>query len=417
MKSFDNLRSDSILKVHIACWHQNTPAVVNLLLERDVGNIIITKKVDGQEWDRCQASTRLLYEQSSKGTYESMFTSLDKLSPLHLSLLGGRDTVEITRLILRKIIDLKKTGGSSNTINSLDMKGRNALHIACMKRADPDIISLLLELDHENENLFKGDLRLNRPFHYACLHSAPIESVTMLLHAEEQALKSDKHNGIPEKSLSISVLNAQEKTPIDMAVRDDANIDIIQLLLEPKYFNVQNQEEYFLEKMGHLISSDPILQESLNHKMAERKNFAVIFLEAFTSFFVIFTFFFGVGRRCAKYSTVIFICLIICVCLFVIRESLQLVSQGVRYISDPFNYYNVLSISLLIASILFMDDKGDNSKGCVQCDDSKTAKAVLITCGILLIGNGIYFLRGTFLPFARFFGGLVCMEPRAKSLK
>lgn len=386
--------------------------MVNLLLERDFKNKVITEKVDAQEWDRIQASTQQLWGfKSSRGTYESMFMPLNELTPLHVCLLGGRNTAEITRLVLRKKIFLSVSGKESgHMINCENSDGHNALHIACMRKADPDIIALLLELDHKKETLFKGDSRLNRPFHYACLYSAPIESVKLLLHAEEQSL--DKSNGVPEESLSVSVMNAQEMAPIDIAVRSDSSIDIIQLLLEPKYFNVQTQDEHLLDKLGVLISSNPSLQKNLIHKMAERKNLAIIILEAMTSIFVILSFFFGVGG--GAYSKYSFISLLTCASLFLIREALQLVSQGIRYLGDSFNYYNILSYSLLVVSITIMEDK----KGSQNEDRyEKNEKAILLACGILLIGNGIYFLRQTFLPFARFFGGLVCVASRVKAFQ
>ena len=375
--------------MHIACWSRNAPEVVNLLLEKDSYNRVLSERVDAEKWDRIKNSNSTLWGlTSSRGTYESMFTDLNGLTALHVCLLGGTETADITRLVLRKELSNMPTRVARQvSMDANNSDGHNAFHLACIKKADPETISLLLELDKENHHFVQKDARENRPFHYLCLHSAPIESIKVMLQAEERFYEDPK-------DISVFHSNAQSMSPIDIAVKSNASIDIIELLLRPKYFNIQTQDDYLLDKLGQLISDYPSLQKNLIHKMAERKILAVIWLESSINTLAIVSFFFGAS---GVDNLAVFICLIISMSLFVIREAMQLASQKSNYLFDLYNYYNILNYSLLVVAIIFL-----------KTGENEYKEEIFLVCGLMLVGNGIYFLRQSFLPFARFFGGLVC---------
>merc|ERR1740124_648973 len=94
----------------------------------------------------------------------------------------------------------------------------------------------------------------------------------------------------------------------------------------------------------------------------------------------------------------------ICVGFFLLREIMQAHSQCSHYIADIWSWQQNVCLGLLIISLKHMFQAADEGNNF----DPKTIKRrLLIATGGMLIAQVIFFLRSTFLPFARFVGGLL----------
>ena len=143
------------------------------------------------------------------------------------------------------------------------------------------------------------------------------------------------------------------------------------------------------------------IQNCIIDKLTERCYFSLLFLDVYTNAFALY-FFIAASEKLKKGEITLQEPLVIsmCIVIFVLRQTIQLKSQPAQFFAGFWNYVNVASITLLGLSTRHMMNE-------VGSEDVVIKQRLLITTGAFLIMQTTFFLRATFLPFARFVGGLV----------
>lgn len=211
---------------------------------------------------------------------------------------------------------------------------------------------------------------------------------------------------------SINPANQQNKAPLCLAVRAGAPIEVVDVLLKNCGCNLNGVDEKTSVALSNLIKENGVLQDNIIDELTDRSNFMVLFLELIVNIFAIIVFIIAVENvlNCSNEggSTSFAVRgIYTCICLFLLRELSQIISQLSDYLLDPQNLFENLNIILLIRSVFILNDAECHSleEGHSQIQEG-SSQAIVIICGIMLILNVIQFLSSTFLPFARFAGGL-----------
>ncbi len=143
------------------------------------------------------------------------------------------------------------------------------------------------------------------------------------------------------------------------------------------------------------------IQECIIEKLSERCYFNLLFSDIYTNTCALTVFLIGTEKLLNGVAgTAEPSLLFACVAIFILRELFQIKSQSSQFFADLWNYCQVASVTLLFLSAKHMADEVGNSDPIVK-------KKMLIVTGGFLIAQLTFFLRATFLPFARFVGGLL----------
>jgi len=454
------------LPIHIACWNNSASDIIEMLLEKDKNNTTIDETTSGAptgEYGRTMA-----LEQNIAPAHLDLAQAViaqnehscaqDGVVPLHLAMCHG-STVVIS-LLLQKEVEKKDSDQLRiRTMQRKDEKGRTPLHIACKYGVDSRIIRLLLELDPLKETTqFDDDLGF-RPMHYACEmicgENINAEVIKILCDAEEQCIKKKSKRsthipGIPIMSQSYLALNTgatneaslydstgqcienmlkvcscskkrsthtgdneRNRTPLFLAVKSGAPTEVINRLLRPENFTLIGFDDPAMTDLADIVKDCRVIQDRVIDKMVDRVHFSIIILELYANVIVIASFMIGLqklldpdthGRITWTEPSLLAFCAI----LFMLREILQITSVGTDYIGDFWSWYELIGIILLLCTASHMLEKVDNQ-------DLELNRYLLSWTSCLLLVNVIFFLRSTFLPFARFVGGLLiivkCLMP------
>jgi hypothetical protein len=333
---------------------------------------------------------------------------MQKMTPLTLCLCHSDDnSYEVAKILLRKVrtrcdtnpeVSRRVLNHSSESDDDFLHGNRNILHIACKNKAKPDIIRSILDLDGDKAIVGHEDEQGYTPLHYACEHGQSKAVIQMLLDAEKA--------GNPREEFPRKVF--QDLSPLCLAIRSEASLDVIDLLVQPQYFNTCGLDNVTLSMFAERVKSNRSLQERIIEKMAERLSMSFLTMELFLNVLATTAFFRSV-------ESIIIIEkenhipweIDFCVPMFAIFEAIQLVSQKEQYLLDPWNYYKVILISFMLASRVIISTYYQKGSDHSYENIPEGGMRIVTLCGIMLIGNGIFYLRQTFLPFAKLLQGVV----------
>ena len=195
-----------------------------------------------------------------------------------------------------------------------------------------------------------------------------------------------------------------------LAIRSGAFTEVIDLLTQPKKIYTFGLDNVTLSMFAESVKSDLSLQERIIEMTSERLSMAFLTMELFLNVLAITAFLAAIDSIIDDPSKKNQLWEIdFCVPMFTLFEAVQFVSQQEQYLLDPWNYYKVILLSLMVASRIVLYDhcsKENND----HSDIPESAMRIFTSCGILLIGNAFFYLRQTFLPFAKLLQGLVSVS-------
>ncbi len=272
----------------------------------------------------------------------------------------------------------------------------------CFKNHESDIVKLLLDLDPSRVTTTLMDKTGKTPLHHACSHKdARKEVIQMLLDAETKFRRSESKHSAKTSILSTSVLCNQGKNPLAYATKAEASNSVLELLLQPKYFEVSALDETVEKELAKRIASDANLQKAIVLTLSMREAFAVLMLQLIVYCVTSISFFveteaFYLNKCPTKLTGVLWLC----TAFFILREIIQLISEKSNYFLDVINFFEICNVVTLIMATYRMNNH--------DLDDTDVVtEYLLMAASALLILNLIFFLRSTFLPFSRFAQGLI----------
>ena len=406
---------------HIALWNNSSAVVVSLLLEKDKENKLTTHVAGMKEEDKSNLRRR-----SSMNMNDSLsVTAINGMLPLHMALRNGNS--DVIRLLLEKEKKRDNRLRLFNTVYELDAYDRCALHLACQNRkVSPEIVSLLLDLDSEKKTLHFVDHRGKKPIHYVVENrsasnntdnfSVVVEKLNILLSQEKTY---NKILGIQDKKISTrtfsdtkslcSSTDHRRQCPLLIAVRVGAEKDVIEVLSRPENLYLKYFDENAVDIFAKYVIDDRRMRNHIIEKLSERSHFTILFLEVYANVGAMYAFLNGTERLLdgsLTYVEPVILC--ICISVFILRELAQIKSQGVQYIYDVWSWVEIASVILLIFSVRHMIQFLGNEAGSFF----DVNRNLLIWSGMILILQGVFFLRATFLSFARFVGGLIMITAK-----
>lgn len=152
------------------------------------------------------------------------------------------------------------------------------------------------------------------------------------------------------------------------------------------------------------------IQECIIEKLSERCYFGLLFFDVYSNVFALVSFLSGSQKlvlddeRDFKEPLVLMICLIV----FIFRQVIHLKSQPAQFFTGMWNWTAMASIIMLSMSAAFMFENrkeyGDNNPFS-ETRREESHEVLLMVSGSFLVVLMIFFLKATFLPFARFVGG------------
>ena len=162
--------------------------------------------------------------------------------------------------------------------------------------------------------------------------------------------------------------------------------------MRPENLYLKGFDDELITKLAKMSVKNRRIQDSIIEKLSERCYFNLLF----TDIYALGTERLLGGRARLLEPSLLFICVL----FFVLRELVQIKSQSTQFFADYWNYIQIANWTLLFLSAKHMINEIGNSEPAVD-------KSMLIATGIMLIIQLTFFLRATFLPFARFVGGLL----------
>lgn len=241
----------------------------------------------------------------------------------------------------------------------------------------------------------------------------PIHHAVNKPEAEKQILQilldaGDKCNVFGDQKVVplAQSLDYRNRTPLLTSIRAGAPDDVVEVLTRPKYFDLKKFDDFSIEVLGRKVNENDEMKLHVIELLSRRSYFTILFLEFYAHAFAIIAFIEASERMLNpdKELTYFLPSVIgVCVLIFIIREMAQMKSQGWQYITDVWNIPEYLSIIFLAMSIVHMVDFIEFTPQ----EFFEIRRNRLILTGIFLIVTFIFYLRSTFLPFARFVGGLL----------
>ena len=267
---------------------------------------------------------------------------------------------------------------------SLKSKGENdmfPLHIACSENLEENIIRRVFD----KEIATRTDLFGMTPLHYASDHKDAQHNIIKML------IEKDSAKDIPTRI-----------SPLLVAVIADAPDSVLQELMEPKYFNLTGFSDSLILDLSLRVKANTELKKRVNWKLAQRWPFWLLYTDlvikimAFASFMIWSEF-----KSSPRVRNISLGAVFICSVFLTFREIVQLFSQRVEYFLKTEKVIEIVTICCMAFSLRNIS-KATNMKG--KFNDSDT---YLFVFTVIFLATLILFsLRSTFLPFAKFVGGV-----------
>ena len=413
---------------HIALWNDSSPVVVSLILGKDRENKLITYL--SRETSQDISMRRKNSMSMSDGLSVS---AINGMLPLHMALQNGNS--DVIRILLER--EKKKDKHHLlNTVYERDKYDRCALHLACKNsKVNPEIVSLLLDLDPEKKTLHFVDHRGKKPIHYAIENSSAnrekeigistkqnlnfsvtVEKLNILLTQEKMynKIRGNQNKRMATRTFDdikslCSSIDHRRQCPLLIAVRIGAEKDVIEVLSRLENLYLKYFDENAVEILAKYVQDDSRMRSHIIEKLSERAHFTILFLEVYANVGAIYAFLNGTERLIdgsLTYLEPTILC--ICISVFFLREFAQIKSEGVQYINDVWSWVEVASAIFLIFSVRHMIQFIEREPGSAF----DIQRNLLICSGMILILQGVFFLRSTFLSFARFVGGLLMITAK-----
>jgi len=402
---------DEKLPLHLACWNNSSVEIIEMLLAKDECNATIHAKLHASLEDlpfsieslncsseKCLTSRNSMYDPIT-GRGESGLGGV----ALHLAIKHGSSDViglllqknaENSVLSTTQLLHLQSGNETEEPITTLhrrDLRGRTPLHVACENNVDPQIIRLLLKLDASKKTTQMSDEQGFRPLHYACENEkARAETVNILCDTEEQYITQGSNEN--ERSAYVRD-NKRNRTPLYIAIKSRAPIEIIERLLQPENFFLRGFDDSALADLAEYVRKSKKLQNTINDRLLGRSYFFLILSDLYATWFALV--FLVIGSRQLVDSALPPVLLIIASTVFVLREFLEMASFGTDYVLNARNFIDLSCIGFLCAIAAEMLQK------------NVIPVYVYSVAGFLLIVKSILYFRATFITFARFVGGFL----------
>ena len=424
--------------LHSACFNKSKEDTVQLLLAK---SDIATNLTNNAEVEHGEDIKEMMAVLSCD--------SHDKvgLKPLQLALIysnhdaarlllmrdGNRDA-DAKSIVLEQVKSSLLCPRDADAKSIVPEQGKTSLlyplHLACQHNAPIDIISLILELDEEKKALHAEDKWSRKAIHYACNKcNADLKTIKALIEADEdfRVNKMQKMDGsaldqeIFEDNPHIETgwqkgddevkplyrsLDWKHRSPLICSLKENSPYDVVEYLASPDLLYLKGFDHNYVTILGQMVSrQNSKMQRHVLDLLSQRQHFVVLFIEFYAHVGAISSFVEASERLNAK-KKLTYVCpsiLAACVIIFVLREVAQFKSQGWHYFKDGWNVPEYVSIIFSIRSIVHMRDYINSAAQ----DTFQINRTDLILTGNLLILTYIFYLRSTFLPFARFVGGLL----------
>ena len=336
------------------------------------------------------------------------------VTALHLAAQNGNGDVILK--LLQKETDIRQGDNTLKygveCIKLQDKDGRTPLHLYITNegmskhtKPDPTIVYALLEMDYNGETTHIADEDGYFPLHCAVdRDDSNVTIVESLLVAEEHYRVNLAKNSIftEEKvKRSTHTCDNRKRSPLYLAVKAGASEQVIEKLLAPEHFYLKGFDSNLVTGISSMAVKNTSIQNLIIEKLSERCYFSLLFMDVYANATALSVFLVGSQRFVEGTMTIQApIVLLSCVGVFILREFIQLKSQSSTYFADAWNWMNVSSITALALSSKHMFENQGKALADFDID-----KRLLTVTGALLITQFTFFLRSTFLPFARFVGG------------
>jgi len=392
---------DSNLPLHLACWNNSSSEIIEMLLEKDKKNITTTM---GMDTDKLSPHFAICDRPFRLSTDPLDFDYMETVA-LHLAVKHG--STDVISLLLQKDAERKNYDVISSTLYKKDTRGRTPLHIACECTGDHQLIKLLVELDTLKQTLQISDMQGYRPIHYACeKKNTSTEIIKILCTAEDRLIKRNKtrkkRSGEEKKKRSAHVGDKERNnTPLYLSVKTGAPEEVIEILMQPENFTLEGFDDHVLGDLADIVKRSENIQDKVTDILSARFFFVVILTELYANIIAMIAL--GIGSRQLLDGTVTSTCpslLVFSSCVFLLREIVQIISVRVDYIGDIWSWQEIVTIIFLFIAADHMFREVGNPNPVLL-----TGR--LCIAGSLLALQTIFYLRSTFLPFARFVGGLI----------
>ena len=313
-----------------------------------------------------------------------------------------------------------------------DSAGRTPLIIACMHNYEKDIIKQLLLLDQDKRSVLIMDSFNNTPLHYACGNKyANVDIVKMLLDAEAQYqdikkdLKKSKQNeyiSLPTETTDVEQQDQREHThgniatkgalfqqnkhnmtPLKLAVKEGAPIPVLKILLEHMQTNLGAFDLNTSYVLCQRVEESRDLQDCINQRLSERYPCFILMaslnlrISVFVSMVVATEELLRYGEGPHWFVPCLFYVYLI---IEVLGEMFELCALGAAYFLRRSNFFDNTRIVLVGISLRIFDQQ-------MEAYEQTNKVYILLCAGVLLGIDIIVVLRSTFLPFAKFSGGIV----------
>jgi len=386
------------LPLHLACWNNSSSEIIEMLLDKDKNNITIREPFGLIHQSNIQ-STHLSLDDApfKRSSTKGYFTSMETVA-LHLAMKHG--CKDVISLLLQKETEEENYEVGTSTLYMRDTRGRTPIHIACEYTIDAQIIQLLIELDSLKETIQINDAQGYRPMHYACeIENTSTEIINILCDAEENYIKT---NPVKAKKRSTHAGdNERKRTPLFLAVKTGAPAAVIERLLQPENFTTKGFDEPAMEDLAEVIKNNEAIQDQVVRILGRRRYFGIIMIDLYANIIAQVSFWIGsIQLRNGTLHRTWPSLLVFSALLFLSREILQVLSVGADYIRDVYSYIEILSIIFSLVTAITMLDKIDDP-------EPKLDTNVLSITAFLLTLVTIFFLRSSFLPFAKLLSGVI----------
>ena len=367
-------------------------------------------------------SNRIRSKTPNEEIPESDGKSNGTIGAIHIALLT-KLRPEIIKLLLDDELEFKVEHPEQHRdiVNFKDSAGRTPLNIACMQNYDTDIIMQLLSLDETKQTVSIPDAFGNTPFHHACGDKyANVEVIKMLFDAEDKYLQKNKRDRSAddisdEKDLgkeAVYVENENKSTPLKLAVTENAPTSALYVLLRPDRMNLDEFGTNSIDLLSERVVESKQLQDRINERLSERHSF---FLFLFTLIMKTAMFVLMIittnnlltrgeepNQKPTNFDMVVPYIFIVYMCIEILEELRELFNKGGQYLLQRKQVIDIARITLLSFSISILLQQKETYFPYKQTSEVY----YLLWAGVLLGVDLIFALRTTFLPFAKFAGGL-----------
>lgn len=371
----DRAESHSLLPIHIACAIGSPPDVVELLLSKDERGLTIYEEVQEQGAD---AADSPMYSRLTKG-----------MIPLHVAC-GARNPNYGVIVLLLEADDADKF-----TLTKTDSFHRLPLHIALSHTVGANIVKEMLSYQKEAQIRHEDDEQ-SYPIHYACKYGCSAAVIELLLETDELFHSYEKQGALP----TILKRDSFGRRPIFYAVRNDLPAESIAVLLEGDRFSLKGLDPKQLRRFGDQVSMSVVLQERINSRSSERAFVGLLLGELYVNVIMVIILMsateqFVHGNRVEDWETSF---LFFCGVYFFARELLR-AQQLWRFLTD---FWSLVDVGRMVSVLL-----AASHMRTVTYTQTRLSLNILLCAGNFVIVGFILFLRSTFLPFAKFVGGIL----------